>query len=129
MEFYIHRDCELSHVPTGYFDERPIEMRLFEPGVLDYDFLMKEVAGYGYKKDSDLYHFLPEHACNLPEGMFLISGPGDFAKMISRLNVSKTCHLYLVYNCPPKDDYEWWSDMDSEVPILHVTSILRLHHP
>ena len=120
MEFYIHRDCELSHVPTGYFDERPIEMRLFEPGVLDYDFLMKEVAGYGYKKDSDLYHFLPEHACNLPERMFLISGPGDFAKMISRLNGSKTCHLYLVYNRPPKDDYEC-SNMDSEVPILHVT--------
>ena len=104
-------------------------MRLFEPGVLDYDFLMKEVDGYGYKKDSDLYHFLPEHACKLPEGMFLISGPGDFAKMISCLNGSKTCHLYLVYNRPPKDDYEWWSDMDSEVPILHVTSILRLHHP
>ncbi len=58
-------------------------------------------------------------------GMFLISGPGDFAKMISCLNGSMTYHLYLVYNRPPKDDYEWWS----EVPILHVTSILRLHHP
>ena len=71
-------------------------MRLFELGVLYYDFLMKEVARYGYKKDLDLYHFLPEHACSLPEGMFLISGPGDFAKMISRLNGNKTCHLYLV---------------------------------
>ena len=120
MEFFIHRDYELSHVPTGYFDKRPIEMRFFKPGVLDYDFLMKEMAGFGYKKDSDLYHFLPEYACKLPEGMFLISGPGDFAKMISRLNGSKTCHLYLVYNRPPKDDYEY-SDMDSEVPILHVT--------
>ena len=66
MEFYIHRDCELSHVLIGYFDERPIEMRLFDPSVLDCDFLMKEVTGYGYKKDLDFYHFLPEHACNLP---------------------------------------------------------------
>ena len=65
MEFFIHRDYELSHVPTGYFDERPSEMRLFKPGVLDNDFLMKEMVGFGYQKDSDSYHFLHEYACKL----------------------------------------------------------------
>ena len=94
----------------------------FEPAKVTYDLIMSEMRDtFGCKLGAELYYFLPGSAWKLPEGMFLIAGPDDVQKMLSDLNGSKTCHLYIVYNrttgCFPEDG------IDSEVQILNVTCI------
>ena len=76
---------------------------------------------FGCKMGAELYYFLPESAWKLPEGMFLIAGPDDVEKMLSDLNGSKKCHLYIVYNRTTGRYPE--HDFDPEVQILHVTCI------
>ena len=76
---------------------------------------------FGCKLGAELYYFLPGSGWKLPEGMFLIGGPDDVQKMLSDLNGSKTCHLYIVYN--RTTGYFPEDDIDSEVQILHVTCI------
>ena len=89
----------MSHVPRAYLDERPAEVRIFEPAKMTYDLIMSEMRDpFGCKLGAELYYFLPGSAWKLPEGMFLIAGPDDVEKMLSDLNGSKTCHLYIVYN-------------------------------
>ena len=122
MEFFVSRDDEMSHVSRAYFEEHPAEVRIFEPAKVTYDLIMSEMRDtFGCKLGAELYYFLPGSAWKLPEGMFLIAGPDDVQKMLSDLNGSKTCHLYIVYNrttgCFPEDD------IDPEVQILHVTCI------
>ena len=76
------------------------------------------MVNFGYKREAELYYFLPEYGSKLPEGMTLISGPDDVGKMIDDLKGSKTCGLYIVTN-----DSE---DMDTEVDILYRVYIFHL---
>ena len=122
MEFFVSRNDEMSHVPRAYFDEHPTEVRIFEPAKVTYDLIMSEMRDtFGCKLGAELYYFLPGSAWKLPEGMFLIAGPDDVEKMLSDLNGSKKCHLYIVYNRTTGPHPE--HDFDLEVQILHVTCI------
>ncbi|XBI34716.1 hypothetical protein VPH35_120488 [Triticum aestivum] len=75
MQFIVHVDYELSHVPHAYHNGRPGMTTIVEPGKVDRQLMEKNLRCQGYKGKADLYYIKP--GCVPPEGMVQISGQHD----------------------------------------------------
>nr|XP_045084065.1 uncharacterized protein LOC120963884 [Aegilops tauschii subsp. strangulata] len=97
MQFIVHVDEELSHVPQAYHNKKPGMTTVVEPGKVDWQIMVKNLRYHGYKGEADLYYIKP--GCVPPEGMVQMSGQHDVDEMLHALEGIKKCHLYIVKNC------------------------------
>ena len=65
MQFIVHVDYELSHVPHAYHNGRPGMTTIVEPGKVDWQLMEKNLRCQGYKGKADLYYIKP--GCVPPE--------------------------------------------------------------
>ena len=113
MQFIVHVDYELSHVPHAYHNGRPGMTTIVEPGKVDWQLMEKNLRCQGYKGKADLYYIKP--GCVPPEGMVQISGQHDVDEMLHALEGLKKCHLYIVKNCAFSDDAQFSYDSDDDM--------------
>jgi len=113
MQFIVHVDYELSHVPHAYHNGRPGMTTVVEPGKVDWQLMEKNLCCQGYKGKADLYYIKP--GCVPPEGMVQISGQHDVDEMLHALEGLKKCHLYIVKNCATSDDAQVSYDSDDDM--------------
>uniref|UniRef100_A0A8R7P9K5 Uncharacterized protein n=1 Tax=Triticum urartu TaxID=4572 RepID=A0A8R7P9K5_TRIUA len=71
MQFIVHVDEELSHVPEAYHNKKPGMMTVLEPAKVDWQIMVKNLRYHGYKGEADLYYIKP--GCVPPEGIVKMS--------------------------------------------------------
>lgn len=120
MEFIVHVDYELSHVPQAYHNDRPGTTTVIEPRKVDWGLMVEHLYHHGYKGKADLYYIKP--GCLPPQGMVQISGQDDVDQMLHALEGIKKCHLYIVKNCAFSDD----SDDDMYKQVGYITKFLHI---
>ena len=66
MQFNVYKDVELSHVPKDYLFGKPGELTFVQPMKLEYSVLVQSLSPFGYKREVELYYFLPQYGFKLP---------------------------------------------------------------